>query len=179
MTDVNTVVHKIIKEMFQQRGYTINEEHEHSEELIIAEKDAEKICAFKEIFGKFNIKDFSSCSTFMHNLNLTQGIIVYRDKITPAVSKLIETTDADKGLKCTFEMFHINDVFFNPTKHLLVPVHTRVPDEEAKILKETFESAKFPTLKASDPIARFLAFKKGDIIKIIRREGYIAYRVVR
>ena len=185
MTDVNTV-YEVVKEMFVQRGYTIDEEHENTDLVIggyklnsLGEKGYENICCFKEIFTKFNIKNFTDCAGFVNGLNLTHGVIIYSDKITPAVKKLIETTDADKGLKCTFEMFHINDVFFNPTKHLLVPVHTRVPDEEAKILKDKYESSKFPTLKSSDPIARFLAFKKGDIIKIIRREGYIAYRVVR
>lgn len=175
----NEVVYGVIREMLEQRGYTVEEENDENTNLIIGEKDGEKIGAFKEIFTKFNVKEFTSCSGFLNGLELKHGIVVY-NKITAAVKKLLESTTGDhQDLKCQIEPYCVTELSFNPTKHSLVPTHTRVPDDEAKLLKEKYEAAMFPIIKSTDPIVRFLAFKKGDIIKIVRKNGFVVYMVVR
>ena len=167
-------VYKVIEEMFEQRGYSISSNQEYPE-LIIAEKNDKKICAFKEVTQKFNIKNFKTCVGFMDKIGINHGIIVYNN-ITPAVNKLLTNTD---DLKCEIETFHVTELSFNPTKHTLVPKHTRVTDEEAKILKKKYEGSQFQIIKPSDPISRFLAFKKGDMIEIVRKGGYVTYRIVK
>ena len=37
----------------------------------------------------------------------------------------------------------------------------------------------FPTMLTSDAIGSFYGFKEGDIIKIIRKEGFVTYREVK
>ena len=61
------------------------------------------------------------------------------------------------------------------TKHYLVPKHEKVPDSE-KFDKKIID--KLPILLKTDPISRFYGFKKGDLIKISRKNNYIFYRRV-
>ncbi|RLF15635.1 MAG: DNA-directed RNA polymerase subunit H [Thermoprotei archaeon] len=73
---------------------------------------------------------------------------------------------------------------FNIFDHVLVPKHILLTKEEAKkVLKELgVQPWQLPWIRASDPAAKALGAKPGDIIKIIRKSklaGYsIAYRYV-
>jgi len=73
---------------------------------------------------------------------------------------------------------------FNIFDHVLVPKHILLTKEEAKrVLKELgVEPWQLPWIRASDPAAKALGAKPGDIIKIIRKSklaGHsIAYRYV-
>ncbi|GAY25883.1 hypothetical protein ATG_10860 [Desulfurococcaceae archaeon AG1] len=73
---------------------------------------------------------------------------------------------------------------FNIFKHELVPKHEVVPIEEAvKILKELgVRPEQLPWIKASDPAARAIGAKPGDIVRIIRKSEtageIVVYRYV-
>ncbi|MDT7888812.1 MAG: DNA-directed RNA polymerase subunit H [Desulfurococcales archaeon] len=73
---------------------------------------------------------------------------------------------------------------FNVLKHELVPRHELVPIEEAiKILKELgVKPEQLPWIRASDPVARAIGAKPGDIIRVIRRSDtageIVVYRYV-
>jgi DNA-directed RNA polymerase subunit H len=73
---------------------------------------------------------------------------------------------------------------FNLFDHNLVPEHILLNKEEAKELLDKYdvEREMLPKIKESDPVAKEIGAKPGDIIKIIRK-SYIAgetefYRVV-
>jgi len=69
-------------------------------------------------------------------------------------------------------------------EHELVPKHEVLPPEEAsKVLKKLGVSPdKLPWIRASDPIARAIGAKPGDIVKIIRKSPtagkIVVYRYV-
>ncbi len=73
---------------------------------------------------------------------------------------------------------------FNIFDHVLVPKHILLSKEEAKEVLEKLgiEPWQLPWIKASDPAARALGAKPGDIIKIIRKSPTagetVAYRYV-
>jgi len=73
---------------------------------------------------------------------------------------------------------------FNVLKHELVPKHEVLSPEEALIaLKELgVEPDKLPWIRASDPVARAIKARPGDIVRIIRKSPTagetIAYRYV-
>ncbi|MEM4970645.1 MAG: DNA-directed RNA polymerase subunit H [Sulfolobales archaeon] len=73
---------------------------------------------------------------------------------------------------------------FNVLKHELVPRHEIVPIEEAiKILRELgVRPEQLPWIKASDPVARAIGAKPGDIIRVIRKSEtageIVVYRYV-
>ncbi|BAA30658.1 DNA-directed RNA polymerase subunit H [Pyrococcus horikoshii] len=73
---------------------------------------------------------------------------------------------------------------FNIFKHVLVPEHRILSEEEKKALLEKYKitPAQLPQIRASDPAVKALGAKPGDIIEIKRRSPtagvYYYYRVV-
>jgi len=73
---------------------------------------------------------------------------------------------------------------FNILDHELVPKHEVLPPDEAtKVLKELgVKPEQLPWIRATDPVARAIGAKPGDIIKIYRKSPTsgetIAYRYV-
>jgi len=69
-------------------------------------------------------------------------------------------------------------------KHILIPEHILLNQEEAKLVLEKYRIKPYhlPFIKSSDPEARNIKSKPGDIIKIIRKSSSagtaIAYRYV-
>ena len=103
-------------------------------------------------------------------------LIVYKDNVTPVAKKIIEEI---KELK--IELFHQDELQYNITKHYLVPKHELIYKKgtaEYSNFKDKYTD-KFPIILKSDPISRFYAYEKGDIIKVTRKNGYVMYRIVR
>lgn len=95
----------------------------------------------------------------------------------------------EKGVKerrkLRVSFFSIYMIVVNPMRHVLVPKHEIVPDEEHKTLLESMyvtSKSKLPEIKFHiDPIARCIGAVPGDIIKITRPSASsgqaIIYRV--
>ncbi|MBU2589629.1 MAG: DNA-directed RNA polymerase subunit H [Nanoarchaeota archaeon] len=72
----------------------------------------------------------------------------------------------------------------NITKHIFVPKHTKLTEEEKeKILEEyNISLSQLPKISKNDPAIKELEVKKGDLIKIERKSPTIGksifYRVV-
>ena len=109
----------------------------------------------------------------MNELEVIHSLVIYRDSITPATkSTLSQTTDI------IIELFAEEDLQYNITKHYLQPKFERLSDEEADEFKKKY-GVKFGTLRLDRPISCFYNYQKGDIIRIIRKDGYISYRIVK
>ena len=73
---------------------------------------------------------------------------------------------------------------FNILEHELVPRHEVVPPDEAiRILRELgVKPQELPWLRVTDPVARAIGAKPGDIVRIYRKSPtsgeVIAYRYV-
>ncbi len=73
---------------------------------------------------------------------------------------------------------------FNLFDHQLVPLHVLLSEEEAKEILERYRLKPYqlPFIKASDPAARAIKAKPGDLVKIIRKSQTageaVAYRHV-
>ena len=90
-------------------------------------------------------------------------------------SKLKSTPDENGKLtrrRLRVSFFSIYMLVVNPMKHVLVPKHEIVPEEEHKALMEklhVISKSKFPEIKFHiDPIARCIGAVPGDIVKITR-----------
>lgn len=69
----------------------------------------------------------------------------------------------------TYELHCYSFFMINPTKHQLVPKHEMASKEDMDMLiKKTGSLNNLPKLLNSDPIARWFAFDKGEIVKIHR-----------
>ena len=74
------------------------------------------------------------------------------------------------------ELFNIDELRFNLTKHKLVPIHIRLSDDEKKeFLQKIGEN--IPIILKTDPIAKIYDYRPTDIVKIIRPGNEISYRI--
>lgn len=159
---------EICMDMLLQRNYSIVDIED---DRITAEKeDGEIICVFLSDIPRLNANKIQEYINEMSNLDITHSIIVYND-ITPHVKKTVSNCNMK------IELFTKKEMSINPTKNRLVPIHEKLPEDEGKEFKEKYKQ-KFAILRLSDPISRFYGYKKGDVIKITRKNGYIAYRIV-
>ncbi|MCS7140243.1 MAG: DNA-directed RNA polymerase subunit H [Candidatus Nezhaarchaeota archaeon] len=73
---------------------------------------------------------------------------------------------------------------FTILDHVLVPKHILLSKEEKKALVEQLKikPEQLPWIRASDPVAKLIGAKPGDIVKIVRKSPTagetIAYRLV-
>jgi len=158
--------------MSSQRGYKTKKETD--KHIIALKPDKEKVCVFLTIEPKLNVESFKFYVGKLNEMKISHGIIVYQC-ITPATKKLINNTNE---LGIDLEIFPEDRIRFIITNHRLVPKHVKLSQQKAKQFKEKY-GTNFPVLLTTDPVARFYTFKKGDIIEIRRRNGVIAYRIVK
>ena len=85
------------------------------------------------------------------------------------------------------QIMWIKHLQFNLTKHMFVPKHIKLNDDEKKIIIDKYRlysKQQLPLILKEDPVVRYYNFKKGDILKIegsiaSLNPNYINYRVVK
>lgn len=165
---INTIL-----EMFEQRGYS---DIKQNEEYITANDTDNNIVRVKlNIIEKLNVAEINSIIHELQTDNISHCIVVFEGVPTPTVKNLISTLP---DLNLNIELFKSEDLFFNITKHILVPKHEKINKQEQIQFKKSF-GTNIPILLKSDPISKFYNFKKGDIIKVTRKNGFISYRIVK
>jgi DNA-directed RNA polymerases I, II, and III subunit RPABC1 len=170
-----------LNEMIQQRGYEISKKESNKETLVGIRGSQEKIVAFLTPVAKFSVgrvKEFMSLVSKMNSemkddIEIKRCIVVYTNTITPMAKKVVENS-----LNVVIELFTIAEMMYNITKHVLVPQHIRLDVDDATAFKKKF-GIRFPTLLYTDKVSKFYGYTRGDVIKIIRTNNFVAYRIVR
>ena len=75
------------------------------------------------------------------------------------------------------EIFKIDSLKYNITNHRLVSKHIGLNKKESKEFIKKF-GRKIPFLLLHDPISKFYNFQIDQIIKIIRLDGIVTYRII-
>ena len=89
--------------------------------------------------------------------------------------KIIQTS---RHLNVTIETMNIKEVSFNITRHYLVPKHDIVKSRD--ILEELKPQREhLPVLRKMDPVSKYYGYKRGDIVRITRKDKTIMYRIVK
>lgn len=91
-----------------------------------------------------------------------------------------------RNLKTTFpriQVFQLSELLYNVTKHELVPKHEVINEAEVARLLAKFNlktKQQLPHILNVDPVARYLALRPGQVVKITRPSPsageYICYR---
>lgn len=189
---------RILAEMINDRKYTIDylcyenqddiknenkddkddKDDENDEKEIIepfcirGRKGNDVILCFVSNEDKLNIQGIKDRISVMNREGSTRCVIVYRSSVTSSAKKSLETLEYD------FELFSMNELQLNITKHRLVPRHTIVTDSEKEELDSKYKG-KLPSILQNDAVCRYYAFQKGDYVRITRKNGAIIYRVVK
>lgn len=171
----------VIGEMFEQRGYVADTQttSEFKHFVMSACTQTGRVCVLSNFDDKVAIGPMQACVAFMDSEGFDHAVVVYTGAVTPHVRKLVDALSLGgihDGRPLRVEMFRESELGYNVTKHVLVPQHVRATADEAAQLKKY--TGKLPLLLATDPVARFLGFRRGDLVKVTRRDGLVAFRAV-
>jgi DNA-directed RNA polymerase subunit H (RpoH/RPB5) len=158
----------VCKEMFQARGYVLYEETAQENGYFLKARNQKRAvwCCILPSEGKFNVEMLKTYYQFFTTHSIQHVLLVHHDGMTPSVKKAIHDMDM------TIELFSQRELTYNILKHELVPRHTVIGHSKRN-------DQKLPLLRRTDPVARFLAFRVGDIVQIDRPDGTLYIRYVK
>lgn len=165
-------IYKNTNTMMMNRGYVLVKRDDY---ITIYKNPIENkpIIVWYYISEKLNIDSIKDFIQILEERKSKHGIIIYYSSITSSSKKVLEHLQNFK-----IELFCFNELTFNLTKHMYYCPHRKLDKTEADIVKENF-GTKLPYLLRSDPVVRYFAFQKNDIIEITRKNKSIAYRIIK
>ena len=127
------------------------------------------------IFSKvpLNNSSIKSYLLMLDNLAFTHMIIIYTKSITPSAKKIIVNMARQDIHIEVFQAEKLIDI----TKHRLYRKHEKITGKEEREIREKYGN-KLPKILITDPVVRWHDFKVNDILRIKRKGGFIAYRLV-
>jgi len=145
----------------------------------VSDSKATKLRILYALQPKFKISEIKKYLD--DNFELT--LIILREKISTTNMKSI---DEIRKISSDIQVFQIKELQFNITHHYLVPKHELIgwdkEDEIEKIVTQYQLKNRYqlPIILKSDPVARYLNAKSGNIIRVTRSSPtagqYILYR---
>lgn len=161
---------KIIETLLKYRNYKITEKDENR---FIAQNNEKFIIVIFSIFPNLNIEGIKEYLNILNTLSFTHMIIVYNKSITSSSKKIIETIKV-QGIN--IEVFQ-SDKLVDISAHRLFRSHEKITGDEESEIREKYGN-KLPKILTSDAMVLWYGFQIGDILRITRKDGHIAYRLV-
>ena len=190
-------VWKTLRKMMEVRGYEIVNEKTDYDKWIseikskksmsgtFLKKDRndpnKKISLYFQYFPepKINSDDIKVYLELMKSTKVNSGIIIISGKLSQQAKQKV--LDINRELQV--EVFTVNELVVNITEHELVPEHILLSKEDKDLLLKRYKikENQLPKILVTDPVARYLGLKRGDVVKIIRVSEtagrYITYRI--
>ena len=129
--------------------------------------------------SKLNAGDISLFFSQMKEGKAEIGIIIYSGQLSPQAKQKL----ADINMELQVQCFSISELMVNITEHTYVPKHLLLTTDEKKELKKRYKikESQLPKILSTDPVAKYLGLRKGDVVKIIRDSEtagrYVTYRI--
>ena len=144
------------------------------------QKKLAKRLYFHYIIQKFNADTIKAFYNNMCELKASTGLIIIEGKSTSQAKQKLQEICKELSI----EVFTVSELVVNITEHELVPKHILLSEVEKKLLLDKYrikDPNQLPKILISDPVARYLGLKRGDVVKIIRKSEtagkYITYRI--
>lgn len=140
----------------------------------------DKLFVFFPDDPKIGVKTIQGYVMRMEEEDVRKAIVVVRMGLTPSAKQAMRNV----GPEYFMEDFLESELLINITEHELVPRHIVLgPEEKAELFNRyKLAESQLPKLLTSDPVARYYGFKRGQVIKIIRRSDtagrYVTHRLV-
>lgn len=180
MTTDETIEERKAQILMKLRGYKSmkkKKKHKESTSLRVKASDGKPMLILCwPTQGTVGVQIINQVTKVMKNEEVEKGILVTSGRYTQAA----KAQARKNGIELIPRIFPSFNIF----EHLLVPKHELISAEEKqKILDEyRVPPYKLPRLNASDPAAKAIDAKPGDIVRIIRDSPtagkYISYRYV-
>jgi DNA-directed RNA polymerase I, II, and III subunit RPABC1 len=152
-------------------------------------KDPDPAPQIGNIWVEFNsdenvgLKQLRDYMQHLVNGSYYNGIMVCTKPMTGMALRLLRgSAGLEEGPKGGVDVFIEQDLLVNITKHDLVPTHILLSREEKAQLLERYrlKETQLPRIQISDPVARYLGLRRGQVVKIIRKSEtagrYASYR---
>jgi len=121
--------------------------------------------------NKISVKEMKQTLKMIENQEYKHLILITKIKFNSYINN--ELKKIEEYLEVfLFKNFHINII-----KHVLVPKHVLLNEEDNKKMILKFGRYKLPQIKFNDPISRYFNCQVGDIFKIYRKDE-IYFRIV-
>jgi DNA-directed RNA polymerase subunit H (RpoH/RPB5) len=125
--------------------------------------------SFREFWSNIRNKNVAEIEKEYGKLKMILILNDYPSSITyQALQKKELELAAEEGF---IQIFLMQELMYNPTKHELVPKHEKMNNEDVKKLMENLKlkaKTQLPFIQKTDVIARWLGIQSGDVVKITR-----------
>ena len=166
-------------EMITDRGFTIDKKITSLSKSDLKKKlisDTLHIIAYRqngEILYLEYLLNNKKKSSYVEYLQSNYKIDTVNNKTQVIFVTKYKPNSTILGIQChkeiDIQVFWYKQLLMNPSKHILVPKHVKVPpDQHVDILHKynIVSKVQLPVILYGDAIARYYNFKRGDIIKI-------------
>lgn len=190
-------VRQTVLEMVSDRGYvipshmlaitfeqfSIQYDQKNIDLYIENEDNAKKYYVYFHVdkaFGKNDMKSVIQKIINQYNDDNIGIIILLKDKESTSILK-----EKSKPLYKNVELFEQHKMTFNITKHVFVPKHVLLTQEEEAEVLDKYQATKnkFPKMSIQDPVAKYYGMKSDQMVKILRNDPEvglsISYRIVK
>lgn len=175
-----------VRQMLTDRGVNTESLDRFSNDDLVAVSASRNVfhidltsCGYRVIYN-MNVKFKSADIRKLLDYNGAQVfMVITRDKPThPGRKGTVDELDKD------VQFFDIDELMFNVSQHQDVPLHEPIRDEAAieDIIKRYSMKSRFqlPLILSTDAMARYLALKHGQLVRITRPSpsagSYVSYR---
>ena len=197
----------IILEMIKSRGYDINKYSNYSIKEIevmintMPTKISNELCPLDMTFTKEGnnllVKYIINAKVRASNISSLIYEMVDENKLEPNDTLVLLVNDNlsndnlnetinnfQQKQKIFIQIFNIESLMFNITQHSLVPHHEIMNETDSANIMSKYNiqtTLQLPLILQSDPVAKFIGAKKGDIVKITKPSEtageYVNYRL--
>lgn len=129
-------------------------------------------------FSKESFKDFwsnirgKSVDEIKKEYGKLKMILILNDYPSSITYQALQKKELELAAEEGFiQIFLMQELMYNPTKHELVPKHEKMNNEDVKKLMENLKlkaKTQLPFIQKTDVIARWLGIQSGDVVKITR-----------
>jgi DNA-directed RNA polymerase subunit H (RpoH/RPB5) len=123
---------------------------------------------------KLNIDGLKEVIDTLQSHQVKKCLLVYKCMMTASAKKAL-----DHMFDYDMELWNLAELQYNVTYHNLYVPHERVRDSELENVIPSSEIARLPKISKNDPIIRFFGWKRNQVIRVHRKDGSLAYRVVK
>lgn len=160
-----------IKTILEHRGYRCQSDDKYM--LFNNEENRDKLIVFN-CEENLNIQLLKLYLKILNEIHYSHAIIVYSQKITPSSNKILDTVKHIYEI----EIFTYDEMSIDFTQYKYYYPHIKINDIDKNKLIAKYGN-KLPIILQKDMIVRYFNFKKGDILKIIRENDYVTYKIVK